>query len=157
MRQIAHRLRTKWSEMIASSNVKSKVLVVEPPAPGSMRDEIIAKANNQFAKPFLHGDRRKGLELEQWVDRANLIQSKNNTRVLSAVEKSLRGVAFVRGHLRMRVNIGSFVLDEYRLPKDSKLSYSFEEFREMLMHEQTKGRLVPGYGISFYFWPRAKY
>jgi hypothetical protein len=57
----------------------------------------------------------------------------------------LRGVAFVRGHLRMRINLGSFVLDEYRLPKEEKPSYQFEEFREMLMHEQTKGRLIPGY------------
>lgn len=150
MRQIAHLLRTKWSEIIANGNIKSKALVVEPPAPGSMREEIVVKTNSQFAKAFLHGNCPKGFELEQWVGRAALIGSKNNARVLSAIEKSLRGVAFVRGHLRMRVNIGSFVLEEYRRPKDGKLSYGFEEFREMLMHEQAKGRLVPGY-ITFYF------
>lgn len=150
MRQIAHRLRTKWSEIVASSNVRSKILVVEPPAPSFMGGQIVVKNNNQFAKAFLHGDTKKCVDLEQWADRAALIQSKNNDRILGAIEKSLRGVAFVRGHLRMRVNIGSFVLDEYRLPKDDKSSYAFEEFREMLMHEQTKGRLIPGYGMSHY-------
>lgn len=148
MRQIAHLLRTKWSELIANSNIKSKVLVVEPPAPISMREEIVVKNNNQLAKPFLHGNFPKDLELDQWIDRASLIESKNNARVLSAIEKALRGVAFVRGHLRMRVNIGSFVLEEYRRPKEDKSSYGFEEFREMLMHEQTKGRLIPGYVTS---------
>ena len=111
-----------------------------------MGGQIVVKNNNQFARAFLYGDRKEGMDWEQWADRAALIQSKNNDRILSAIEKSLRGVAFVRGHLRMRVNIGSFVLDEYRCPKDDKPSYAFEEFREMLMHEQTKGRLVPGYG-----------
>ena len=144
MRQIAHRLRTKWSELIANSNIKSKVLVVEPPTPSSMGKEIVVKNSNQFAKAFLHGDCKIDSHLEESIDRASLIQSKNNSRLLAAVEKALRGVAFVRGHLRMRINIGSFVLEEYRVPKDNKSSYEFEEFREMLMHEQTKGRLVPG-------------
>lgn len=156
MRQIAHRLRTKWSEIIASSNIKSRILLVEPPGPSSMGRQIVVKNNNQFAKAFLHGDSKKGMGLDQWADRAALIKSKNNDRILSAIEKSLRGVAFVRGHLRMRVNIGSFVLDEYRRPKDDKPSYAFEEFREMLMHEQTKGRLVPGYGnFTIFFFPAA--
>ena len=130
--------------MVANSNIKSKVLVVEPLTPSSMGKEIVVKNSNQFAKAFLHGDCQTGPQLEELVDRASLIQSKNNSRLLGAVEKSLRGVAFVRGHLRMRINIGSFVLEEYRVPKDDKSSYEFEEFREMLMHEQTKGRLVPG-------------
>lgn len=121
-----------------------------------MGRQIVVKNNNQFAKAFLHGDSKKGMGLDQWADRAALIKSKNNDRILSAIEKSLRGVAFVRGHLRMRVNIGSFVLDEYRRPKDDKPSYAFEEFREMLMHEQTKGRLVPGYGnFTIFFFPAA--
>ena len=143
MRQIASLLRTKWSEIIANSNVKSKVYVVEPPDLSSM-GRIVVKRNKMFAKAFLREGRLPDSELTGWRSRVALIQSKNNARILGAIEKSLRGVVFVRGHLRMRVNIGSFVLDEFRLPKDDKPSYPFEEFREMLLHEQTKGRLVPG-------------
>ncbi|KAK9656238.1 hypothetical protein HCH54_000918 [Aspergillus fumigatus] len=139
-------LRTKWSEIIANSNVKSKVYVVEPPAPASMKEAIVMERNKQFGKARLQGSRPK--DLERWEIRAALIQSKNNARVLQAIERSLRGVAFVRGHLRMRINLGSFVLDEYRLPKDEKPSYQFEEFREMLLHEQAKGRLIPGLNLG---------
>ncbi|KAI9928829.1 hypothetical protein MW887_002050 [Aspergillus wentii] len=147
MRQIAHLLRTKWSETMANSNIKSKAYVVEPPEINSMR-RIVVKKNKHFAKAFLQGDRLHDFQLENWRGRFALIQSKNNARLLSAIEKALRGVVFVRGHLRMRVNIGSFVLDEYRLPADDKPSYGFEEFREMLLHEQTKGRLIPGLSIG---------
>ncbi|KAF7128754.1 hypothetical protein CNMCM5793_003663 [Aspergillus hiratsukae] len=146
MRQIVQCLRTKWSEIVANSNVKSKVYVVEPPAPASMKEAIVMERNKQFGKACLQGPRPKNLE--QWEIRAAFIQSKNNARLLQAIERSLRGVAFVRGHLRMRINLGSFVLDEYRLPKDDKPSYQFEEFREMLLHEQTKGRLIPGLNIG---------
>ncbi|KAF4210326.1 hypothetical protein CNMCM8980_004336 [Aspergillus fumigatiaffinis] len=146
MRQIVQCLRTKWSEIIANSNVKSKVYVVVPPTAASMKEAIIMERNKQFGKARLQGSRPKGLE--QWEIRAALIQSKNNARLLQAIERSLRGVAFVRGHLRMRINLGSFVLDEYRLPKDEKPSYQFEEFREMLLHEQTKGRLIPGLNLG---------
>ncbi|KAF4263708.1 hypothetical protein KXW98_000814 [Aspergillus fumigatus] len=146
MRHIVQCLRTKWSEIIANSNVKSKVYVVEPPAPASMKEAIVMERNKQFGKARLQGSRPK--DLERWEIRAALIQSKNNARVLQAIERSLRGVAFVRGHLRMRINLGSFVLDEYRLPKDEKPSYQFEEFREMLLHEQAKGRLIPGLNLG---------
>ncbi|KAG2415484.1 hypothetical protein HFD88_006675 [Aspergillus terreus] len=148
IKNIAHRLRTKWVETVASSNIKSKVYVIEPPSPTAMKKKIMVKHENHLARPLLRGNKLKGLDLESWQDISGLIQSKNNARVLKAVETSLKGLIFVRGHLRMRVNIGLFVLDEYRAPKEGSDSYSFEEFREMLLHEQTKGRLIPGLKVS---------
>lgn len=150
IRQIVHRLRTKWSETIANSNVKSKVYVVELPEPDFMRRSVIVRNNSRVAKPFLHGEAPTEVELDQWCSRADLIDSKNNARLLNAIDRSLRGIMFVRGHLRMRVNFGSFVLDHYRIPKDKKPAYTFEEFREMLLHEDTRGRLIPGYGVRFF-------
>ena len=145
MRQIAQLLRTKWSETVANSHVRSKAYILEPPE--TLRDKIVVENNTLFAKAFLHGKRVKSLSSEQWQNRRNLIQTKNNTHILSALSRSLQGVSFVRGHLRMRVNLGSFVLDEYHMPKNDKVVYNFEEFREMLLHEQTKGRLIPGYEL----------
>ncbi|PYI12561.1 hypothetical protein BO78DRAFT_435009 [Aspergillus sclerotiicarbonarius CBS 121057] len=142
MKQIVLRLRTKWTEVVASSNMKAKLYVVEPPS--AMKSKIVVKKDTLFAKALLRGTLLKGPEVEVWQNLANLIESKNNARILSAVERCLKGVVAIRGHLRMRVNLGSFVLDEYRIPADDKLAYGFEEFREMLLHEQTKGRLVPG-------------
>ncbi|KAL5356980.1 hypothetical protein BJX96DRAFT_187886 [Aspergillus floccosus] len=148
MKNIAHRLRTKWVETVASSNIKSKVYVIEPPSPNGMKKKIVVKHEHHLAKPLLRGNKLKGLDLESWQNLSGLIQSKNNARVLDAVEMSLKGVVFVRGHLRMRINLGLFVLDEYRAPQEGRDSYSFEEFREMLLYEQTKGRLIPGLKAS---------
>lgn len=147
IRQIVHCLRTKWSETIANSSIRSKAYVVELPGPSFIRNNVIVKNNARIAKPFLYGDPPGHAELARWCSRATLIDSRNNARILNAIDKSLRGIMFVRGHLRMRVNFGTFVLDHYRVPKDNKRTYSFEEFREMLLHEDTRGRLVPGCGI----------
>lgn len=147
IRQIARRLRTKWSEVIASTNVKSKLYIVEPPQPSSMGRDVIVSKEWHLTKASLLGEPSNGGGNSAfWSDRAELIRSKNKDHLLNAVDKSLRGVAFVRGHLRMRVNFGTFVLNAYRCPKDDKPSYPLEEFREMMLHEQTKGRLIPGYG-----------
>lgn len=145
MRQIVWRLRTKWSEAMANCSLKAKVYLVEPPEPSRMKREVIVKRDSYLTKSILQGNQLGATELADWSERAQLIQSRNNARLLSTVEKSLQGVSLVRGHLRMRVNIGAFVLDSYRRPTDDKPSYSFEGYREMLMHEQTKGRLIPGY------------
>lgn len=145
IKRIVHCLRTKWREVMASSNIKLKAYVVEPPVADVMKKKIVMRHESScYAKPLLRGNRLKGLEMEEWASRATLIQSKNNVRMLSALQKSLEGVVFVRGHLRMRINLGLFVLDEYRAPVNDKTSYTFEEFREMLSYEQTRGRLFPG-------------
>ncbi|KAK1150153.1 hypothetical protein N8T08_000052 [Aspergillus melleus] len=147
IKHIAHRLRTKWAEVIANSNIVSKVYIVEPPEAGYMRRKVVVQ-NNTLHKATLSGAMLSESELKNWRSRGKLIQSKNNARVINAVERSLRGLVFVRGHLRMRVNIGSFILENYRLPKDDKSWYGFEEFREMLLYDQTKGRLIPGLKVD---------
>lgn len=145
MKKIAQSIRTLWAEAVAKSNIKTKIYLVEPPSPTQMKGKIIVKKQNQLHKPVLCGNRLKGPCLEQWQDRFGLVQSRNRTRLLTAIESCLKGLSFVRGHLRMRVNLGTFVLESYQLPEDNKGSYGFEEFRETLLHEQAKGRLIPEY------------
>ncbi|KAL4916237.1 hypothetical protein BDW62DRAFT_212109 [Aspergillus aurantiobrunneus] len=144
MKQVAQSIRILWAESVAKSNIRAKIYLVEPPEPNAMKGKIVVEKQNQLHKPALRGNRLKGRDLEDWQDRVNLVQSRNNTRLLNAVENCLKGVSFVRGHLRMRVNLGTFVLENYRKPEDEKSWYGFEEFREMLLHEQTRGRLIPG-------------
>ncbi|KAL2808759.1 hypothetical protein BJX63DRAFT_435812 [Aspergillus granulosus] len=148
IKQIAQRLRTLWAESVAKSNVKIKLYLVEPPEASIMKSEIVVKKENHLHKPTLQGNPLSNDGLMKWQGRLGLIQSKNNARLLNAVENCLRGVAFVRGHLRMRVNLGTFVLENYQVPEENKLYYGFEEFREMLLHGQTKGRLIPALKID---------
>ncbi|KAB8238898.1 uncharacterized protein BDW43DRAFT_319189 [Aspergillus alliaceus] len=146
MKQIVQLLRNKWGEVITNGHVKSKVYIVEPPI--NLREMVVVEKNTLFAKAFLVGNRVKGVQAKQWQSRGALIQTKNNVRILGALSRSLHGVSFVRGHLRMRVNLGSFVFDQYRVAKDGKPSYGFEDFREMMLHEQTRGRLIPGLRVG---------
>ncbi|KAL2832714.1 hypothetical protein BJY01DRAFT_239715 [Aspergillus pseudoustus] len=148
MKQIAQRLRILWAESVAKSNVKTKIYIVEPPEPSNMKSEVVVKKENHLHKPTLQGNQLSNDALRKWQNRLGLIQSKNNARLLNAVENCLRGVAYVRGHLRMRVNLGTFVLENYQVPEDNKPYYDFEEFREMLLHEQTKGRLIPALKVG---------
>lgn len=153
IRESIRRIRTKWSELMASANIRSKVYLVEPPELIFAQRGIIVKQSHTLARPFLHGGIMTAFEITQWLDRAALMRSRNDARLLSTTERAMRALPFFRGHLRMRVNMGAFILDEYRLSKDMKASYSFEEFREMLLHDQTKGRLLPGYDTLFNLKP----
>ncbi|PLB43845.1 hypothetical protein P170DRAFT_514153 [Aspergillus steynii IBT 23096] len=148
IKQIAHRLRTKWAEVTANSNIRSKIYIVEPPDAGYMKGRVVVEESDSLHKASLSGSPLKGPQVEYWRNRAKLIRSKNDDRILSAIEKSLKGLVFVRGYLRMRVNLGSFILENYRLPADNKPSYGFEEFRQMLLNENTKGRLIPGLKVD---------
>jgi hypothetical protein len=144
LHQVASRIKTKWHESLATCNVRSKVYLVEVPETGRQMTSISVKRIEELVRPSfspaLSNDAQHGESLA-WL---NLMQSRNDSRLLNAVERSLRCLPFIQGQLRMRVNLGSFIFDEYRRPRDAQAGYSFEEFREMLLHEKTRGRLVPG-------------
>ncbi|KAE8152802.1 hypothetical protein BDV25DRAFT_169933 [Aspergillus avenaceus] len=146
MKQIAQLIRTKWGEVMANSNIRLKAYIVEPPQ--DLRGDINVERHDHFGKASPSENRARETPSGKWCNRRGLIKTSNDARIFSAVEKSLQGVSYVRGHLRMRVNLGSFILDEYRKTEDGATMYSFEEFREMLLHEQTKGRLVPGLKVG---------
>ncbi|KAL3491178.1 hypothetical protein BJX62DRAFT_237416 [Aspergillus germanicus] len=148
MKLIAQCIRTLYAESVAKTFVKTKLYLVEPPEPSIMKSEIFVKKEHSLHKPTLQGNPLSSSGLTKWQDRRGLIDSKNRARLLNAVERSLIGIAYVRGHLRMRVNLGTFVLDKHQIPEDNKPFYGFEEFREMLLHEQTKGRLIPALKVS---------
>ncbi|KAL4969145.1 uncharacterized protein BDV14DRAFT_210937 [Aspergillus stella-maris] len=148
MKEITRRVRTLWAEAVTKSN-RTKIYLVEPPAPKTMKSKIMVKIqNSQLHKPALRGNRLKGCGLEEWQCQVAPIQTKNNKRLLTAVENCLKGISFVRGHLRMRVNLGTFLLERYPKPEDGKNWYGFEEFKEIMLHEQTQGRLVPALKVA---------
>ncbi|KAL4812368.1 hypothetical protein BDW67DRAFT_193677 [Aspergillus spinulosporus] len=143
MRQIAKSIRVLWAEETAKSNIKAKIYLVEP-QPRAMEGKIVVEKQNQSHNPVLRGGLLQIPELQGLQERIRSVQSKNNSRILTAVEDCLKGLAFVRGHLRMRVNLGTLVLENYQKPENNKSWYCFDEFRDMLLHEQTQGRLIPG-------------
>ncbi|RAK78246.1 uncharacterized protein BO72DRAFT_78814 [Aspergillus fijiensis CBS 313.89] len=144
--QLVQLLRNKWAEIMANSLVKSKIYLVEPL--GSGHGEVSARKEAGFVRPLFRTIPMSKADMDSWPGRAELIRSRNNAHLLKVIDKCLKSVVYVRGHLRMRANIGLFVLDYYRQPSQGKPAWGFEEFREMLFHENTKGRLIPGLKID---------
>lgn len=147
LKHITRTLRIIYQEITAKSEVRIKVYIVEPPPPSAMRSGIVMKKGGYFAKAFLHGDQLDAPSVEKWRIGMDLLRDKNNTLLLSSVQKALAAIPFLRGHLRMRVNFGSFVMEKYQRPQKDLIAYSFDEFNGMVLHEQNKGRLVPGYVV----------
>lgn len=77
------------------------------------------------------------------IDNAEL-WSTNTSRLLSAFEESFRCVPSIRGLAQMRVTLGSFSLEQYRLPKHPQNGYAVDEFDEMLSQPLTRGHMTPG-------------
>jgi hypothetical protein len=150
MKVIVRRLRTKWAELMASVNVKAKLYLAQPPSAAAMRADVdIVKLSQRggefaYASTFLYGKFLGGAQLQQWTEKSLLIKMKNDVRLRDTIERSLQGLRFLRGHVRMRVNFGTFVLDAYRMPTSGKPRHSFVDFRQMLLHDKTKGHLIPG-------------
>lgn len=148
--KVVHRLRAKWAELMATMHVKIKLYLVQPPSSQFIRREVdvvrIPQSSGGFvyATPLLFDTPSDHFQQDSVDESDNSVRAKNDNRLQEAVERSLQGLRFLRGHVRMRVNFGTFVLDDYRVPKDSKPRYPFEEFRGMLFHPRTKGHLVPG-------------
>lgn len=151
VRAIVHRLRAKWAELMANRHIKLKLYLAQPPVTNQMTSDVqvhkVSQGDNgdAYNTPLLYCiPTLTALHPPDWKERVIHARAKNEGRLREGVERSLQGLRFLRGHVRMRVNFGSFILEDYRLPKDSKSRYSFEEFRSMLFYTKTKGRVIPG-------------
>lgn len=145
--EIVGRLRAEWAELLAITHSKTKLYLVQPPRNFSSYEiKVEALSLNNGARlyiPILHGVRlTTPLLLHDCAERS-LFRTKNANRLRDAVKRSLKGLRFLRGHVRMRLNMGKFLLQEYRDLKGNS-SYSYEEFEAMLLLPKTRGFLVPG-------------
>lgn len=77
------------------------------------------------------------------IDNAEL-WSTNTSRLLSAFAESFKCVPSFRGVAQMRVSLGSFSFEQYRLPKHTQNGYAVDEFDEMLSQSMTRGYMTPG-------------
>ncbi|PGH00154.1 hypothetical protein GX51_05967 [Blastomyces parvus] len=144
--EVVQRLRAKWAHLLTETSVKTKLYLIQPPRVDLLKAEVgLMKcrqpgSQNIQASPILDEAGRD----DSGLGRRDLLRDKNEQCMRNAVEQSLHGLRFLAGHVRMRINFGKFVLENYRVPPNSKERYSFEEFRSMLLCTETKGRLIPG-------------
>ncbi|CBF87936.1 uncharacterized protein ANIA_01206 [Aspergillus nidulans FGSC A4] len=119
VKHIAKCIRVLWAGETAKSNIKAKIYLAEP-QPRVMEGNIVVEKQNQLHNPVLQRDRVQISDSQGLQERICSVRSKNNARILTAVEDRLKRLAYARGHLRMRVNLGTFVLENYQKPENNK-------------------------------------
>ncbi|KAJ5656047.1 hypothetical protein N7507_007997 [Penicillium longicatenatum] len=148
--QIIIRLQALWKATMAKASTRIKAYIVESPPKDIVREAVILVKSGNLALPFLHGAQQHPLETQDHkkCENVNDIHKKNNQLLLSSFQKALSQANLFAGYLRMRVHFGSFVMDRFRGPSNGQKSYGLDEFREMVLLERSRGRLVPGLKIS---------
>lgn len=146
MEQIIVRLQRLWKTTMAKTNTRIKAYIVEPPTKDITRNTVILVKTGKIALPFLHATQHclLGAKHDQKRDNIDDVQRKNSKLLLSSFQEALSHANLFAGYLRMRVHFGSFVMDRFRAPDNDQKAYGLEEFREMVLLERARGRLVPG-------------
>jgi hypothetical protein len=144
LQQAITHLETKWHELITSSTIKSKLYLLDLPVGDRTVRKISMNTSKGWTKPCFHltlpnGGKHGNPGLLNEVSR-----SENDSRLLSAVKRSLCCAPLIQAALNMRVSFGSFMFSQYRVPRDQQKGYTAEEFREMISNEMAKGQLLPG-------------
>lgn len=144
---IASRFRELWERLMVQHETEIKLLLVAAPRTELMRTHVILQKSGGLSQPVLCGPELAPDVAVTWETTAEEIKANNKSIVTTRLRKALHVIPQFRGFLQMRAKFGSFTLQQWRKPADG-ISYEFAEFREMLTHMNTEGRLVPGYVIT---------
>lgn len=152
---IVGRLRAKWGELLASRGVNVKLYIPQVPPRRidvNVEQEVVSDLEMGFPRPvFLALTEQR---VEEWKKRGELLRLRNEERLCDSIVRSFHVARFLRGHIRMRVNFGTFMLGVYAPPEGSDVpKYTFESFRSMLFRDSTKGELNPKYGNALAPFP----
>jgi hypothetical protein len=124
-----------------------KLFLIAAPRVELMRTHVVLQRLGGVSSPALCGPELAPDVAATWGTTAEEIKLNNKITVTTHLRKTLKLIPKFRGLLQMRAKFGLFVLQRWRKPDDGT-SYQFSEFREMLAHANTEGRLLPGYVIT---------
>ncbi len=159
VQEALRRIRTTVFELGSRSNRPTRLYLLVPPTLATVKKQVdLIDSQSSVAgkpvKPLLVGQCLSQEELGQWAQLRPKLLSANESCIQRAVIDSLSSVRYYRGHVRMRVHFGSFVLSVYKKPSDSR--HSLEEFMQMLRSSTTAGHLIKEYVeiVVFQMWLR---
>ncbi|KAI5310808.1 hypothetical protein KEM55_001576 [Ascosphaera atra] len=138
--KVAQGIRSIWANLLARTNVKVKIYLMQvPPVRADVGIDTLHRNARTFRAPRPYDPEDNGGK--DWLAVGELLQAKNLIRLREGVERSLHALKYSKGHLRMRVNFGTFALREYQALRDGRTKYTYEEFRNMLLLSRTRGYL----------------
>ncbi|KAJ5158709.1 uncharacterized protein N7500_008360 [Penicillium coprophilum] len=144
---IASRFRELWERLMVQQETEIKMFLNAAPRVELMRTHVVLQKASGLSRPALCGPELAPEVAATWKDTAAEIKRNNKITVTTRLRQALHVIPQFGGFLQMRAKFGSFVLQRWRKPNDG-ISYEFSEFREMLSHTNTEGRLLPGIGLQ---------
>jgi hypothetical protein len=144
---IASRFRELWERLMVQHETEIKLFLVAAPRAELMRTHVLLQKSGGLSTPVICGPELAPDVATTWKTTADEIKLSNKNMVTTRLRKALHVIPQFRGFLQMRAKFGTFTLQQWRKPKDGT-SYEFSEFREVLTHMNTEGRLLPGYVIT---------
>ncbi|CAG8897321.1 unnamed protein product [Penicillium nalgiovense] len=140
---IASRFRELWERLMVQHETEIKLFLVAAPRAELMRTHVLLQKSGGLSTPVICGPELAPDVAANWKTTVEEIKLSNKNMVTTRLRRALHVIPQFRGFLQMRAKFGSFALQQWRKPKDGT-SYEFSEFREMLTHMNTEGRLLPG-------------
>ncbi|KAJ5561933.1 hypothetical protein N7535_003605 [Penicillium sp. DV-2018c] len=140
---IASRFRELWQSLLIQCDTEIKLFLVGPPPLELMRSHVILQNCGQYKRAVLYGLELAPDVAAKWKVTADMLKLTNKDTVTDRLKNALHLLPKFQGFLQMRVKFGTFALQQWRRAEDGA-SYQFSEFREMISHMNTEGRLLPG-------------
>ena len=135
-------------EYVAKSVRPDRMFLIEPPKPSAIRKDVMVlplslddpKANKSMI-PVLTGSLLDRQSRRDWLEKGEELARSNNCRIELSLRKCIANLQRHRGLVRLRIQFGSFALEQYRW-KAGADSIPFEEFINNMSMAGTKGVLV---------------
>lgn len=149
--QVTQRIESTIKEYVARDHRPATLILIEPLSPSDFRHEIrtvagppLGVTGAQSKIPVLHGKKIKDQHIAGLRQEAEKLGLINRNRANKAVQKVLERLPYYRGHLRMRVNFGTFTLVKFQWPPGVP-SVTLEKFTVDIKSAGTKGTLIRKY------------
>lgn len=145
---VIQRIESTIKEYVARDHRPATLVLIEPLSAADFRHDIrtvtgpmLGVTGAQSKIPVLHGKRVKDRHISSLRQEAEKLGLINRNRIIKAAQKVLERLPYYRGHLRMRVNFGTFTLVKFQWPPGVP-SVTLEKFTADIKSAGTKGTLI---------------
>lgn len=146
--QVIQRIESTIKEYVARDHRPASLLLIEPLGPAEYRQDIrtvpgpLLGVNRAQSKiPMLHGRKIEEQSHGSLQQEAETLGVRNKSKTYTAIQNVLERIPYFRGHIRMRVNFGTFTLVKFQWPPGVP-SVTLEKFTTDVQSAGTKGTLI---------------
>ncbi|KAI4277126.1 MAG: hypothetical protein LQ337_001999 [Flavoplaca oasis] len=145
---VIQRIENTIKEFVARDDRPMVLYLIEPPMTDKYRDSVrmvpgplIGPSRTPSRIPQSCGNKLEPIDVVDWELEANKSASRNQIRMSTAISKVLERIPYIRGHLRMRAQFGTFTLIKFQWPPGVS-SVPLTQFETDVQSAGTRGTLI---------------